>query len=388
MILDKHAPFRKVPKNKLKFRDKPWITSGIQKSIQVKNKYFTKYIKLKDPEKKNEAHFVYKKYRNLISTILKESKRTYFTRYFQENLNDLKNTWKGIKKIICLKSSQSSLPTAITIKGKTIVHPTEIANSFNDYFTNVAVNIQSSIKFANRNFCDFLSDINVSSFFISPTDKFEVSNIISSLNPLKTIGPNSIPTKVLKMLNKDISDQLTSLFNVSFSTGVFPSLLKVSKIIPVHKKDSKLVCSNYRPISLLSNIDKILERLMYNRLYKFLETNKLIYSLQFGFRQKHSTSHALIHLTEEIRNQLDSGNFGCGIFVDFQKAFDTVDHDILLKKLNHYGIRGLPNNWFSSYLKNRKQFVSINGYNSELKDTLLFFFSTYFENTMVKQKQK
>ena len=115
----------------------------------------------------------------------------------------------------------------------------------------------------------------------------------------------------------------------------------------------------------MSNIDKILERILYNCLYKFLETNNLIYSLQFGFRQKHSTSHARIHQTNKIREQLDKGNFACGIFVDFQKAFDTVDHQILIQKLN-YGIRGIANNWFSSYLQNRTQFVSINGFDSNV----------------------
>ena len=126
-----------------------------------------------------------------------------------------------------------------------------------------------------------------------------------SLNPLKSIGPNSILTKILKLMNNDISTQFAELFNFSFSEGVFPSILEACKVIPVYKKDSQLNCFNYRPILLLSNIDKILERIMYNRLYKFLETNNLIYSLQFGFRQKHSTSHALIHLTDKIREQLD-----------------------------------------------------------------------------------
>ena len=105
--------------------------------------------------------------------------------------------------------------------------------------------------------------------------------------------------------------------------GVFPLILKPCKVIQIYKKDSQLKCSNYRPISPLSNIDKILESIMYNHLYKFLETN-LIYSLQFGFRQKHSTSHARIYLADKIREQLDKGNFACGIFVDFQKAFYTV----------------------------------------------------------------
>ena len=105
---------------------------------------------------------------------------------------------------------------------------------------------------------------------------------------------------------------------------------------------------------------------MYNHLYEFLESKNLIYDLQFGFQQKHLTSHALIHLTDKIREQLDKGNFGCGIFVDFQKAFDTVDHNILIQKLNYYGVRSTANNWFSSYLENKTQFVSINGYSFDL----------------------
>ena len=103
-------------------------------------------------------------------------------------------------------------------------------------------------------------------------------------------------------------------------------------------------------------------------MYNFFSDNNLIYLLQFGFRQKYSTVHALISLTENIRKNLDEGNIGCGIFVDLQKAFDTVEHDILLSKLEHYGIRGLANEWFKSYLSNRKQYVSINGYDSNLAD--------------------
>ena len=149
-------------------------------------------------------------------------------------------------------------------------------------------------------------------------------------------------------------------------TGVFPSVLKTAKVVPVFKKDSKLNYSNYRTISLLSNIEKILEKLMYKRLYAFLDYNNIIYDLQFGFRQQYSTSHALFNITENIRKALDDGNIGCGDFVDLQNVFDTVDHQILLAKLNHYGIRGVSNDWFKSYLSNRNQYVSINGYESGL----------------------
>ena len=143
------------------------------------------------------------------------------------------------------------------------------------------------------------------SFFVSPTEKKEIENVISSLDSNKSVGPNSIPTKVLKLLKNGISSQLSEIFNISFSSGIFPSILKTAKVIPVHKKDSKLDFSNHHPISLLSNIEKILERLMYNRIYKFFFDNNLIYSLQFGFRQKYSTVHALISPTENIRKNRD-----------------------------------------------------------------------------------
>ena len=147
--------------------------------------------------------------------------------------------------------------------------------AFNNYFVKVAIDIQSSIRFSKKKY-DYLLPLNIESFFITPTDSTEVSNI-SSLNQDKSDGPNSIPIKIMKLLNKDISDQLALLFNQSFSSRIFPSILKTSKIILTYKKGSKLECSNYRLISLLSNIDKILERLMYNRLNSFLEKKKISY---------------------------------------------------------------------------------------------------------------
>ena len=366
LILDKYLPLKKLIKQKLKFKTKPWITPGLQKSISVKNKLLTKFIKLKEPTLKNEAQTKYKFYRNMLATLLKRSKHTYFSSFFQNHVNDLKNTWKDIKRIISLKDSRSTVPSNNIEDNISLTNPKDIADAFNNYFSNVATGIKSSMKYSRNKFFDFLPQININSFFIKPTDKTEIKNIILSLDPLKSIGPNSIPTKILKLLSNHISTQFAELFNLSFSEGVFLSILKTCKVIPIYKKDSQLNCSNYRPIPLLSNIDKILERIMYNRLYKFLETNNLIYSLQFEFRQKHSTSHALIHLTDKIREQLDKENFACGVFVNFQKAFDTVDHQILIQKLNYYGIRGIANNWFCSYLQNRTQFVSINDFGSNV----------------------
>ena len=125
-----------------------------------------------------------------------------------------------------------------------------------------------------------------------------------------------------------------------------------------------MTVSNYRPISLLSFFSKITEKWMYKRLFNFLEAHRILYNLQFGFRASHSINHALISLTECIKNTLDNKHFGCGIFIDLQRAFDTVNHQILLKKLEYYGIRGTSLSWFSSYLSNRSQYVSVNDHNS------------------------
>ena len=134
---------------------------------------------------------------------------------------------------------------------------------------------------------------------------------------------------------------LCELLNFVFKTGKFPDILKTAKVIPAFKKGDPLNCNNYRPISLLSNIGKLIEKLIYKRVYIFLEQNNCLYTHQFGFRIKHSTNHALIQITDKIRNALDENKYISGVFLDFQKAFDIVNHKILFSKLNYYGIRGI-----------------------------------------------
>ena len=204
-------------------------------------------------------------------------------------------------------------------------------------------------------------------FTITPTTNAEVMTILLLLDDNKSTGISSIPTKLLKIAAPIIVPYLVSIINLSFIKGTFPKLMKLAKILPIFKSGSKSDVNNYRPISLLSVFNKILEKLMHNRLYSFLEQNNVIYNSQFGFQKNKSAQHSLIEIVEKVRNCIENKKYGCGIFIDLKKAFDTVNHDILLRKLEHYGIRGTSLSWFSSYLKGRSQFVSCNNTTSEIK---------------------
>ena len=206
------------------------------------------------------------------------------------------------------------------------------------------------------------------SFLISTTDPQEISDIINNFDDSKATGPCSVPIKLLKLARNELSIPFSDICNTSFTEGIFPEIIKVAKVIPSHKKGPTNDVNNHRPISLLSVFSKILEKLMVVRLTTYLELYEIIYPNQFGFRQGYSTSHSLISITETIKKTLDNNKYGCGVFIDLRKAFDTVNQGILLQKLEHYGIRDSAYSWFKSYLTNRRQYVHLNGINSETKN--------------------
>jgi len=155
---------------------------------------------------------------------------------------------------------------------------------------------------------------------------------------------------------------------MSLKHGTFPNYMKIARVTPVFKSGDNFLTSNYRPISILPCFSKILERVMYNRIYNYLTTNNILYNKQFGFQKQHSTEHAIIQLTNEISNSFEQNLLTLGVFIDLSKAFDTVDHSILITKLYHYGIKGKALTWFKSYLEYRSQCVCIESENSDFKE--------------------
>ena len=361
-IIDKHLPFKKLSRKEIKFSSKPWITKGIKTSINLKNKLYKKYLKTK------HSYYLckFKYYRNRINHLLKISKKVYYSNYFQQHIKNGKKVWNGIRQIVQYKAKNTRTINKIKDDDIEITDPKEIANAFNKYFASVGCNLAEMIDRVDSNPTEYLKTPVTKSFIIAPVTMSEVEREISALKNDKATGPYSIPVKILKLLKTVISKPLATLFNVSFSLGIVPSSLKTANIIPIHKKDCRLTLSNYRPISLLSVFNKLLEKLMANRLVKFLEDNNIFYKNQFGFRNYHSTDYAILTIIDKIQSAIDASDYSCGIFLDCSKAFDTINHQILIQKLDFYGIRGIEKKWFISYLSNRRQSVIINNVSSDL----------------------
>ena len=359
--VNRHAPLKKLSPRETKLKSKPWLNAEILKLIKARNKIFAR--KKRQPNNENLKR-LYNLLRNRVNRELKKSKKQYYAEYFATNINNTKKTWEGIRKIVNTKK-MSKQTSQLNIDGKIIDDDKDLATNFNEFFVNVGPNTENTIpKVPNISPSKFLKNRNQINFIIAHISIEEVIDIINSLEN-KSSGPYSIPFKLFSLIPDLIIIPLAYIINMSLETGEYPDLLKLVKVVPIHKGGSTQDVNNYRPISLLSIFDKIIEKLIHKRLYTFLEKNNILFHNQFGFRKNNSTVYALAQITESIKESIDRGKFGCGIFIDLRKAFDTVNHKILLTKLEHYGIRGNILNWFQSYLSNRKQYVTINGKSSE-----------------------
>ena len=365
-LLDQYAPFKQFrPKQCINLKQSPWMTNAILTSMRVRDKLYKSSKTTEDPVQKELLKERYKLYRNRIVTLCRQRKINFYQNFFQRNLQNAAEVWKGINSIVSIKKQMSSATITLNINGEDTSDPKKVTQEFNSFFTSIAENIKKGIPKSSKNFRNFLKNPNPHSLYLSKISCQEVLECLDNLDGRKANGPASIPSTALNLIKSEISKPLANIFNLCFTTGIFPDILKSAKVIPIYKNKGKTTdCTNYCPISLLSNLDKVLEKLLYKRTHSFLTSFKLLFTRQFGFRRKHSTVHTLINLCQKIADALDNRKYACGVFVDLQKAFDTVDHDILLAKLQHYGIRGKTFNLFKSYLTGRKQFVTISGHSS------------------------
>ena len=186
--------------------------------------------------------------------------------------------------------------------------------------------------------------IQLKQFTFDPIDNKVVVKTIQKLKTKSSCGYDGLSTKLLKPIAGPISPLLTVIINQSLNTGIFPEKLKVAKVLPLYKKGDEHFFDNYRPISLLPAISKVIEKIVYNQLYDYFVKNNLIYDSQYGFRQLHSTELAALEITDRLTQNMDNGKISITIYLDLSKAFDTLNHNILIEKLNYYGIRGTASN--------------------------------------------
>ena len=295
----------------------------------------------------------------------KLSKKLHFFKEFETMSNNNHKLWKTINNLLPSKLSNSSGPNVIKVGDVKVDNPTNIANHFNKFFCKIGQSLADKVNRAgNENPIKYLNNRINESIFLTPTNFQEISRIISSLKNSSSFGPDGISSFFLKIASDVVSFPLSIFFNLFIEQGCFPESLKLSKVIPMFKSGAKCDLSNYRPISLLSVISKMFEKLISIRVMSFIEKHSILSPTQYGFRPESSTEFAILDIVSSCYENINEKLFTGLIMIDLKKAFDSVTHSILLQKLEHYGFRGNVFNLFSSYLSNRQQYVSVNNVNS------------------------
>jgi hypothetical protein len=306
----------------------------------------------------------YRHARNCYNNLVKDTIRCHFQNKLHNNQGDLKKTWKTINELIN-KSKKENTVLEVRIDSVEITDPINITNAFNKHFVEMGDKLSNDIPQSNVTPESYLSDvqnsINQLTCFREITEP-EILGLLQGLVASIASGIDGISAKILKIAAPAITPSIVSIFNQSIATGIFPSDWKVARVAPIHKTGAKHDMENYRPISVISIIAKIMEKLIHNQLYDYLIVSNLLTNSQHGFRPCHSTTTALLDITNKWYQNMDVVQLNGVVFLDLKKAFDTVDHDILLKKLKIYGIKGMALCWLRSYLSDRMQYCQVNGH--------------------------
>ena len=365
---ERHFATRLVKFNKKRHKTNSWITYGLIKSINKRDSIYRQLKKTKpddqlyDEKKQNLAL-----YNSILKKAIREQKCVFYDNLFNTYKSDIKKTWKSISEILNKTNRRVNKIEKIVKNNNVVTDKNEIADSFNEFFANIGPLLASKIDINNKKpYTSYLKRVISSEFNFATVDSDYVLKIIKSLRTKDSKGHDGISTKMLKSLAPVLLEPITLIINQSLATGIFPTDLKIAKVIPLHKKDSTEKLDNYRPVSLLTAMSKVFEKVAHIQLNQYFKDNNLFYSSQFGFRDDHSTELAALELVDRIHIDLDKKKLPMAIYMDLSKAFDTLDHAILLDKLNHYGIKNNELSWFESYLSQRKQYVEINGVKSDI----------------------
>lgn len=351
---------------------KDWINKEILDLINKRNKIFCESKKNPSDERiASELEKIRKKVHKTIQTAKKE----YYFKVFGNCKNKPAKMWTLINDLASNKIRNLSTPSKLKVQNKVYETDKEICQVFNDFFSTVGLELANKIPSKyhcydacpsqKRNQNDHMRPaLNM----LEKTTSEEVTRIIDKLSTNTSSGIDGVSTKSIKTIKNVIANEIVNCINKCLILGIFPSSLKVAKVTPIYKSGSKSDPGNYRPISVLPVVSKIFEKIMYNRLKTYLDSIKYINKKQYGFRPQSNSLSATIDLITKIKTNIDDKNVALGIFIDLKKAFDTVSHDILLKKLANIGISGTAYDIFQSYLKDRQQIVKIKNCQSQPKE--------------------
>ena len=360
-ILDKHAPLKRT---KVKSKRSPWLTSSIKAMIHMRDK-----LKRKAMITKIETDWEnYKKMRNDTTLQIRQAKQEYFSNKIKNESQNPKSAWKTINSLLG-KQNKITNVNELIIDDKKVTSPSDIAESFNEYFSEIGPKLADNIDQNNSNcFQQYIKKAESEFATFEPVTVNHVFHLLSKLQSTKATGIDKISSKIIKIAAPIISNSLTHIFNQSITLCSFPNEWKIAKVTPIFKSGKKNLPENYRPISVLPILSKIMERILYNQLCEYLTKNNLLSEKQFGFRKHHSTATALLDCTNSWYLNMDRKMFNLVVLIDLKKAFDTVDHQILLKKMEHYGIKGDALTLLTSYLSARTQKCQVNGFVSSERD--------------------
>ena len=357
---EKHLPIKKKKFKKYVHKLSPWMTDEILRMIEHKDKlYKIKVLEPHDSFAYLEAKTDLYNYSILLQQKINEVKKAFYHQKFHDYKNDARKTWSTINDVLARKKVKNTFPDFFLVKNHQVTNKQFLANEFNDFFTGIGPKLSEQIQpLDNLDYKSFLTKIITSEFNFQEVNENDVIKEIATLADKPSCGHDELSSILLKKIANSIKPILALVINQSLCTGIFPTKLKIAKVIPLFKnKGDCHLFDNYRPISLLPTISKIFERVVHKQLYEYFVDNSLFYKSQYGYRKGHSTELAALELADRLSQHLDKGDIPIAIFLDLSKAFDTLDHKILLSKLNYYGIKGTALKWFESYLSNRYQYV-------------------------------